>query len=330
MSKENRKMYQVNNEMVNPFIKKDSKIKSPNISVSNDEIEIDVALHIITKQMRLNGNRERTIEDYVKYTSDFKEKTDCKYVSEISVLKIYDWFETMEVQNSTRRIRFKSLSAVLTRFYDNGWISNKFWKSIKIKVDEEIKQPSQEKDIELLMSLLDFSNFFQLRDACAILTMWQTGIRIKTLSLLNERNIDFDNNILLLDGDIMKNHKFSKLPISDELADMLKVLIKQNNLVRKNTKKRNKLIFITQRGDSIQKTNNTNAIRRRLSLYSEEFNLKNINPHSIRRGYALNLLKKGASVPLISKALSHSDVAITTKYLYLDTDETLEELRGFL
>ncbi len=332
MSRENREMYQVKGEIIeNPFKRKkeDKQLKKSAIS-KVEEVEIEVGLNIIIKQMRLNGNRERTIEDYVKYTLDFKNKTGCQYISEINVMKIYEWFETMQVKNSTRRIRFKSLSAVLNRFYDNGWVENKFWKSIKIKVDEEIKQPAKEEDIELLMGLLDFSNFFQLRDACAILMMWQTGIRVKTLSLLNERNIDFNNKILMLDGDIMKNHKISKLPLSDELVKMLEVLINQNSVVRKRTKKRNTLIFITQRGDSIQKTNNTNAIRRRLSLYSEEFNLTNINPHSIRRGYAINLLKKGASVPLISKALSHSDIAITTKYLYLDTDETLEELRNFL
>lgn len=332
MSRENREMYQVKGEIIdNPFKRKeeDKQLKKSNIS-KVEKVEIEVGLNIIIKQMRLNGNRERTIEDYVKYTLDFKSKTNCEYISEINVMKIYEWFETMNVKNSTRRIRFKSLSAVLTRFSENGWIENKFWKSIKIKVDEEIKQPAKEEDIELLMGLLDFSNFFQLRDACAVLMMWQTGIRVKTLSLLNERNIDFNNKTLMLDGDIMKNHKISKLPLSDELVKMLEILINQNSVVRKRTKKRNTLIFITQRGDSIQKTNNTNAIRRRLSLYSEEFNLTNINPHSIRRGYAVNLLKKGASVPLISKALSHSDIAITTKYLYLDTDETLEELRKFL
>lgn len=332
MSRENREMYQVKGEIIdNPFKRKeeDKQLKKSNIS-KVEKVEIEVGLNIIIKQMRLNGNRERTIEDYVKYTLDFKSKTNCEYISEINVMKIYEWFETMNVKNSTRRIRFKSLSAVLTRFSDNGWIENKFWKSIRIKVDEEIKQPAKEEDIELLMGLLDFSNFFQLRDACAILMMWQTGIRVKTLSLLNERNIDFNNKTLMLDGDIMKNHKISKLPLSEELVKMLEVLINQNSVVRKRTKKRNTLIFITQRGESIQKTNNTNAIRRRLSLYSEEFNLTNINPHSIRRGYAVSLLKKGASVPLISKALSHSDVAITTKYLYLDTDETLEELRNFL
>lgn len=332
-------MYQVNHQhLVNPFSKNNKKeldsveklVKQSEKKSSHASISIESALSIIVRQMKTDGNRERTINDYVRYMMDFKDKTDCYYVSDITLSSIYEWLDTMNVKNSTKKIRYKSLSAVLSRFYDNGWIEKRFWKSIKIRVDEDIKLPAREEDIKLLLSMLDFNNFFQFRDACAVLLMWQTGIRIRTLSHLKERNIDFDNHILLLSGDIMKNHKMSKLPISEELINMLKVLIQQNKIIRKRMNQKNSLIFITQKGDNIQKYQNTNAIRKRLTMYAENFNLKNINPHSIRRGYALNLLHKGASIALISKALSHSDIAVTTKYLYLDTEETLGELRGYL
>lgn len=100
------------------LIKREKEYKQlKKIDISKfEEIEIKVGLNIIIKQMRFNGNRERTIEDYVKYTLDFKAKTNCEYILEIKVIKIYEWFETMNVKNSTRRIKFKSLSAVLNRF----------------------------------------------------------------------------------------------------------------------------------------------------------------------------------------------------------------------
>ncbi|WP_317913585.1 site-specific integrase [Carnobacterium maltaromaticum] len=340
MTKENRNMYVVKDTKLGNIYSKENKKetdsvdkllkKGESIVLKREDIEIKKALEIVVKQMRNNGNRERTINDYVYYVLDYIKKTKTYYVSDINLTSIYEWFETMEVTNSTKKIRYKSLSAVLGRFYDNGWLEKKFWKSINIKVDEKIKQPAKWEDIELLLGMLDFNNFFQLRDACAILLMWQTGIRIRTLSYLEEKDIDFENKVLLLNGEIMKNHKFSKLPLSEELLNMIEVLIQQNKIIRKRMKQRNKLVFITQKGDTIQKYDNTNAIRKRLTKYALDYNLKNINPHSIRRGYALNLLKKGASVVLISKALSHSDIAVTTKYLYLDTEETLDELRTYL
>ena len=54
------------------------------------------------------------------------------------------------------------------------------------------------------------------------------------------------------------------------------------------------------------------AVSKKLSKYSKRFNLPNIKAHAIRRAYAKNLLEKGASVSLISKALGHSDLSLTT------------------
>ncbi|MDZ5713549.1 tyrosine-type recombinase/integrase [Jeotgalibacillus haloalkalitolerans] len=58
--------------------------------------------------------------------------------------------------------------------------------------------------------------------------------------------------------------------------------------------------------------------------------MKNINAHAIRRAYAKNLLSKGASVALISKALGHSDLSVTTQYLDLSVEEVVTNLRAYI
>jgi site-specific recombinase XerD len=60
------------------------------------------------------------------------------------------------------------------------------------------------------------------------------------------------------------------------------------------------------------------------------YGLKNINPHALRRGFAMRLRNKGADILLISKALGHSDLAVTTKYLGMEKEEVSNELRKFL
>ncbi|WP_368914591.1 tyrosine-type recombinase/integrase [Exiguobacterium acetylicum] len=67
-----------------------------------------------------------------------------------------------------------------------------------------------------------------------------------------------------------------------------------------------------------------------LIKYEKRFKLENINAYTIRRGYAKNLLNKGASIALISKELGHSDLAVTTQYLDIDTQEVATTLRNFL
>jgi len=66
--------------------------------------------------------------------------------------------------------------------------------------------------------------------------MFKTGIRIHTVCELKERHTDFEKLSLNLDGSTMKNHKYLKLPIDDELADILRLLIKQNQRIRKHFK----------------------------------------------------------------------------------------------
>lgn len=72
------------------------------------------------------------------------------------------------------------------------------------------------------------------------------------------------------------------------------------------------------------------AISKQLNKYSKRFGLENINAHAIRRAYAKNLHDKGASIALISKALGHSDLAVTTQYLDLDVEEVAKDLREYL
>ncbi|MES9754451.1 site-specific integrase [Bacillus wiedmannii] len=55
-----------------------------------------------------------------------------------------------------------------------------------------------------------------------------------------------------------------------------------------------------------------------------------MNPHALRRGFAKSLLEKGANISVISKALGHSDISVTTKYLYLDVEEIADNLRSYL
>ena len=134
-----------------------------------------------------------------------------------------------------------------------------------------------------------------------------------------------------LDGSTLKNHKFLKLPIDEELAAMLTMLIKFNEGIRRHFGTENRNVFITQNGLAMSNSKSSNcAISKQLNKYSKRFGLDNINAHAIRRAYAKNLLSKGASIALISKALGHSDLAVTTQYLDIDVEEVATNLRNFL
>lgn len=292
---------------------------------------IEQALKLSFAQMEVIGRRPRTIGSYDYIFGDFIERTELEYVDEINADSIYEYLAAIDVSPSTKLIRLKTIKAVLSRFFDNRWIDEKFWTGIQIKVDKDVKQGADENDIEVLLSLIDKTTFIGFRDSIAILVLYRTGIRIRTLGELRERHIDFNNLTLDLDGQTMKNREYLKLPIDDELAEGLRVLIAQNKKIRRHNGTSNQYVFITQTGRGINNSkSNTNAISKQLSKYAERYGLRNINAHAIRRAFAKNLLNRGASIALISKALGHSDLGVTTQYLQFDVEEVAASLRDYL
>lgn len=291
---------------------------------------IEKALAGIIRQMKAAGLRERTISDYEIYVNDFMEKTGVKVLQEINADHVYAWLASMNVSNQTKLTRLKCLKAFFSRCFDNGWFESKFWNSIRIKVDNPVKEGATDREIQILLSMLDLTDFVQLRDAAAILLMYQTGIRVGTLARLENKHVNFESNLLKIDGGIIKNHESIYLPFDDVLARLLNALIRQNDLIRRDNRVKNELLFITSRGMTVLSSPSNNIITKRLNKYAKEFGLKNINPHALRRGFAKNLLNKGANIALISKALGHSGLAVTTRYLHLDKDEVAESLRKFL
>ena len=128
----------------------------------------------------------------------------------------------------------------------------------------------------------------------------------------------------------MKGRRSLKLPIDDELAEMLERLIKQNQLIRNHYKQKNNFIFITRLGTSIIHNSTANAFSKQLSKYAQKYGSINIAAHAIRGLYTTNLLKKNVPVTLISKALGHGDLSVTTQYLSVAEDEVAENLRKYL
>lgn len=301
------------------------------IPSQSDGITINLALDAVLNQLRAIGRRERTIESYQYIFEDFVAKQSIAAVDDISAQSIINYLDSLDVQNSTKLIRLKTIKAVLARFFDNGWIDRNFWKNIDIKLDREVKVGAADADIAALIRAIDKTTFVGFRDAVAIDILYRTGIRINTLGLLREKHFNFRSLELVLGADIMKGREAMKLPINKSIAENVGMLIDANNRLREHFEVDNDYVFISSLGTGINDSkSNSSVMSKRLTLYAKEFGLSNINAHAIRRAYAKNLLNAGANIALISKALGHKDLSTTTQYLHLDIDETAKSLRDFL
>lgn len=301
-----------------------------NVDIRN--ITIKHALKVLNQQWKLNGLRPRTIDSYNYNFKRFIEATKVEYLHEINNEKIYQYLSSFEnVKDTSLHACLKQVKAVLSKCHDNGWYTIRFWQNVKIKVNTTVKEAATEQELTLLLSLLDKSSYSGLRDSIAILLLYKSGIRIKTLGALREQNIDFDNMLLKLEGEIMKSHKPLILPLDHEMCTLLKELISINDGVRREHKQKNDYIFLSNAGIPISNTvSPSNLIAKNLWAYSRKWNLKNVNPHSIRRLFAQNLIRKGCDINLVSHALAHSDLSTTSVYLGLDRNTVAKSLRDFI
>lgn len=103
------------------------------------------------------------------------------------------WYATGGTNPRTRWLKVphcwlkRSAVLILNRCHDNGWIQTKFWNHIKVRINTELMEAADDKEIGTLLSLLDKTKYSGFRDSVAILLMYKTGIRIKTLGLLEEK-----------------------------------------------------------------------------------------------------------------------------------------------
>ncbi|QGG52621.1 tyrosine-type recombinase/integrase [Lysinibacillus pakistanensis] len=313
----------------------DIQIEQPLIQVrmreeKRNDVAIEQALSVILKQLEVSGCRERTLYDYSTIVHYFIRDTNVVYLIDITSDVIYSWLEQMNVKNTTKLTRLKCFKAFLGRCFDNGWFTNKFWRSVNIKVDTEIKEGATDEDVNLLLSVLDYTKFLDLRNATAILLMYRCGLRIGTIARMKEKHVDFVNQRLQLDGEVMKNHKGLILPLDEQMSVLLQIMMKQNDLIRDEYKEVNDNLFITIKGKPTTNSITSNSIQKQLRNYTVKYGIKNINPHALRRGFAKNLYAKSNDLLLVSKALGHNDLSVTTKYLHTELTDVSDKLRNYL
>ncbi|MEK4701019.1 hypothetical protein MKX47_15785 [Solibacillus sp. FSL R7-0668] len=71
------------------------------------------ALETVFNQMKVAGNRPRTIESYEYIFKQFVQMNGIEYVEQINIDSIYNYLGSLDVSQRTKLIRLKSTKAVL-------------------------------------------------------------------------------------------------------------------------------------------------------------------------------------------------------------------------
>ena len=155
------------------------------------------------------------------------------------------------------------------------------------------------------------------RDKILIGLLWCCGLRASELGTIQWKNIDFDDNAIIVIG---KGKKAGRVPVEPRLMEW----IKEFNMLYYNP---DGYLLEGNSGKGIGRS----MIWRLVDKYSKKSGVlvtksnRKLHPHSFRHSLAIWMVKMGVPIPKIQQILRHSSLNATTYYLQFSTKELSED-----
>lgn len=132
--------------------------------------------------------------------------------------------------------------------------------------------------------------------------LWMSGNRVTEALSLRRRDLDFNSFMITIRW--LKNRKYQNrnMPMHPNLKQLLQLYCSNMNA--------DDLLF--------------DMSRQRAWQICQKYT--NANPHKFRHSFAVNWLKCGGSVVILSQLLGHSDIKVTMEYLRIVPIEQGQEL----
>jgi integrase len=207
---------------------------------------------------------------------------------------------------------------------------------VRLLIFPEDKPKQRKKSIDQIDYIPDFvleqlfTHINELhKDVISIVWVaFKTGLRISDVLGLTLDCLERLNKTYSIVTDIEKTYvQGHRIPIDEELANILAVLIQQS---RENSNEDNNpdgFIFIRYRGSRKGKPYAQNRIREQLNTLAREKNIVDENgnlfhfkTHQFRHTYAVKMLNGGADILTVQELLAHASPEMTLRYARLLDD----------
>ena len=320
--------------------------------INNLKIRNEVKKYI---KQRLIGNNQFSwssansylmcIPPFINFISELEPTwNDLKCLERQHILKYIEWLNVYAKENLKQKnanpkqyISFslgciqKFLSDIQIREYDIAPVKN-----VKLLIFPEDKPKIPKKSINqidyvpnyVLDQLFENINNLSKEVVPVVFTMFKTGLRISDILELKQDCLIRLNNKFWIETDIEKTYvKGHRIPIDDELANILGVLI--NTAKQKSNKDNNpeNYIFVRYKGSRKGKPYNTRWIQQKLNLLAIDYNITDefgnryhFKNHAFRHTYAIKMLNGGADILTVQELLAHASPEMTMRYAKLLDD----------
>ena len=180
----------------------------------------------------------------------------------------------------------------------------------------------------VLEQLFDNINGLYKDTVPIIWIMYKTGLRISDVLGLKFDCLIKLNNKFWIETDIEKTYiKDHRIPIDNDLANMLAVLIHKGKQISNRYNNPEEYIFVRYIGKrkgvpylSSHVQSNLNRFARKYSIKDENGEIFYFKNHAFRHTYAIKMLNGGADILTVQELLAHASPEMTMRYAKLLDD----------
>ncbi len=143
-----------------------------------------------------------------------------------------------------------------------------------------------------------------------------TGIRRSELLNIKNSDLNFKDKILRINSG--KGNKDRLIPLNEKLIEVLEEYtdceLKQHST--------SEYFFVKLDGE---RQMGDGTIRTLFKRFQKELGIE-VTPHKLRHTFATLLIRRGCSIPALSKMMGHSKTEVTMKYTWLDVEDLRNEM----
>ena len=187
-----------------------------------------------------------------------------------------------------------------------------------IKISKKLPTVISHDEMNKILDI-DLTNAFKYRDKAMLELMYGSGLRVSELVNLTIYNIDFTNNVILIEG---KGNKERIVPMSIYSENALKNYLNERKKLLKKGNLDEEKLFINNHGKGITRHGFNYILQ---NILKENDIDGNITPHSLRHTFATDLLNNGADLRSIQELLGHSDITTTRIYTHVASNKLKED-----
>lgn len=270
---------------------------------------------------------------YLKIERQLAENSILAYQSDIA--KLMDFCSTENLDPT--QVRLEHLKLFITELYDlglsarsqariiSGW--KQFFDFLLLenvietdpseglelpKIGRKLPDVLTIEEIDRMIECIDLSTNEAQRNAAILETLYSCGLRVSELINLRFEDCYFDEGFIRVIG---KGNKERLVPVSEKMADEIKLYVERDRSELPIKKGHEAFIFLNRRGAQLTRVMIFTIIK---NLTFAAGIKKKISPHTFRHSFATHLIEGGANLRAVQEMLGHESITTTEIYTHLD------------